>query len=147
HTGAVHALAFSPDDKTLASGGMDGAVVLWDVAGAQLLRDVRPPGGGGLPLVQALAFAPNGRALACGWGYTVRLLDPGTGKWLRSLENLRLGDDPALPPGWGLQSRAGVLALAFSPDGRTLAAGARHAVRLWDLARARECSFGGHRGG
>jgi WD40 repeat protein len=35
HRHGVHALAFSPDGKTLASGGADNVVLLWDVAGTR----------------------------------------------------------------------------------------------------------------
>jgi WD40 repeat protein len=33
HEGLVHSIAFSPDGKTLASGGADGMVKLWVVGG------------------------------------------------------------------------------------------------------------------
>jgi WD40 repeat protein len=33
HTGKIHALAFSPDSKTLASAGLDSIIYLWDATG------------------------------------------------------------------------------------------------------------------
>ncbi|WP_369258907.1 AAA family ATPase [Streptomyces sp. R35] len=55
---------FSPDEKTLASGGNDGMVRLWDIS------DKRHPSLLGLPLpnnlspTTGLAFSPDGRTLA-----------------------------------------------------------------------------------
>lgn len=59
HSGAVHALAFSPDGRTLASGGDDRAVILWDpIAGRERLSLA-----GHADRVVDLMFNPEGTAL------------------------------------------------------------------------------------
>lgn len=60
HKGQVHALAFSPDGKTLATGSWDQTVRLWDAATGQERETLRWPIGG----VMKLAFAPDGLRLA-----------------------------------------------------------------------------------
>src|SRR5262245_5998125 len=45
HSGEVTAVAFAPDGKTLASGGTDERVRLWDVATGKLLREIKLGGG------------------------------------------------------------------------------------------------------
>jgi WD40 repeat protein len=60
-TPAIKALAFTPDGKVLASGGVDRLLIFWNVAKGEEIRT--------LPLldeVRALAFAPDGRHLAVG---------------------------------------------------------------------------------
>jgi WD40 repeat protein len=59
HTGLVWSLAFSPDGKTLASGGADNNVVIWDVPTGQDLMTFKHNG-----MVEALRFSPDGRLLA-----------------------------------------------------------------------------------
>jgi WD40 repeat protein/tRNA A-37 threonylcarbamoyl transferase component Bud32 len=63
HTGlSIPCVAFAPDGQTLASGGVDHTVRLWDVA-AQAERPHSPLMGHG-PAVAAVAFAPDGQTLA-----------------------------------------------------------------------------------
>jgi WD40 repeat protein len=108
HKGPV--LALASGGGTLASGGADGNLIVWD------LVDGKPPriidvGAA----VRAVAVTPDGTTIAVGGeGEAIPLLDVATGKFKSKLEG---------PAGW-------VLALAFTPDGKQIAAGG-YGGRLW----------------
>ena len=75
HTAWVRSVAFSPDGKTLASGGEDRTVKLWDVATKQDISTL-PHGS----RVNSAAFSPDGKTLASGSvDATVKLWDVTTG--------------------------------------------------------------------
>ncbi|MCW6007200.1 WD40 repeat domain-containing protein [Micromonospora sp. CPCC 205371] len=120
HTARYTAAAVSPDSRMLALAGY-GQVLLWDLATGELVGD--PMGNGHVgPSLKTLAFSPDGRLLATGdRDGTVRLWDIGSRKPYVSDMPCRgiLGGQQGLrPEGWIF----GIEALAFSPDGRTLAA-------------------------
>jgi WD40 repeat protein/serine/threonine protein kinase/tetratricopeptide (TPR) repeat protein len=114
----IAAMAFSPDEKILATGGYDCTVRFWDTSTGKPL---------GPPLLQgdivlSLAFSPDGKMLAVGHAddysgaYGVILWDVASRK--------QVGQ--ALP---------GVfLPFRFSPDGRRLVTAVGTTLRLWDTA-------------
>jgi WD40 repeat protein len=128
----VFALAISPDGKTLAtaSGSPNGGEVrLWDLATNKLLREFNKSEAreGMEPGAWSIAFSPDGKKLATAQGSdrTAKVWDVETGNELATFGK---------HPGW-------VVAVAFSPDGKTVAAsspGKQSQVKLWDLATGKE---------
>jgi len=62
HPGAAHEVAFAPDGTTLATGGGNGVVRLWDLATGDVRATFDMPQRG---WILGLAFSPDGRTLAC----------------------------------------------------------------------------------
>jgi RNA polymerase sigma factor (sigma-70 family) len=117
---AVDSVAFSPDGATLASANGDGTVRLWELATSKAIRDF-PARQSTATGSQAVAFSPDGKTLASA-GREVTLWEVATGK-----EQAKLGE-----------SGEGVFYIAFSPNGRWLAAATYKALRLWNVATGKE---------
>jgi WD40 repeat protein len=84
HTARVNSIAFSPDDRTLATGAVDGMAKLWDVQSGQELRTLD---GAHRDRVEAVAFSPDGaKLISAGGGRAVRLWDVMTGREIGSFE-------------------------------------------------------------
>ncbi|GGW16304.1 hypothetical protein GCM10010501_32010 [Streptomyces libani subsp. rufus] len=122
--GVVYAVAYSPDRRTLAAGGGDGMIRLWNVADPAAPVPLGSPVASHSQRVYWLAFSPDGRTLAsAGRDHTVRLWNV---------------THPAHPAPWG-QPLTGhgsyVFSVSFSRDGRTLASASDDGtVRLWNVA-------------
>lgn len=112
----VWGVAFSPDGRTLAAGGSNGSVRLWDL---RARRQLGPPLRTQLGFVQSLAFSHDGKILAAG--------DEDSRVRLWNLRTRRPIGDP-------LTASAGpVHAVAFAPDDRTVAGVTDGQAVLWDV--------------
>jgi serine/threonine protein kinase len=107
-------IAISSDGRLLAAGGND-KIYLWNVATRKLTDTLSSPKTRGT--AYAVAFSPDGKLLATGWGgYQVDLWNVSTRRLLRVLT-------VAVP----------ISAVTFSPDGKLLAAAGGPAF-VWDVA-------------
>jgi len=120
HASPVKSLAFSKDERLLASGGSDSTIRLWDIATGTEVRRLQ----GNLQPVWALAFNPDGSTLAsAGSDALVHLWDVGTS---HEREFLKGHTQP-------------VRSVAFSPDGQFLASGGDdNSVTIWELGTRQE---------
>jgi WD40 repeat protein len=119
-------LAFSPDGKTLASGGQDQTVKLWDVTTGKVTAALEGHAGS----VWAVGFSPDGKTLVAGSG----CFDPQRQQYISG--ELKVWDVAQRSVKETLEGHAKVVnALAFSPDGKLLASASDDgSVKLWDVA-------------
>lgn len=113
HTRQIETLVFSPDGKTLVSGGHDGRVMFWDAASGELDEKA----GDHRLLISGLAFSADGGRLAtASWDGTAKVRGPGR-------------DDPLV-----LRGHEDLLHdVAITADGKRIATSSNDkTVRLWD---------------
>jgi WD40 repeat protein len=115
HTDTVTCVAFAPNGKRLASGGVDRTVRLWDVATTKELACLK----GHAAPVWAVAYSPDGKLLATAAADGKAILWTADGKEVAKLDGTVEG---------------GASVLAFSADGKTLTAGGKvGTLRTWEV--------------
>jgi serine/threonine protein kinase/WD40 repeat protein len=126
-------IAFSPDGSLVASGSTDGNIAVWSLATGARIADL----GTGRTAVQCLTFGrdtvlrtsrnPRPEAAAHGW-----LLAAGD-RSVAATYDIQRRQTRSICRG-GL---AEIFAVAFAPDGATVASSGRDRVYLWDVATGR----------
>jgi WD40 repeat protein len=128
HTSSVRSVAFSPDGKILASGGLDHTAILWDVATGAERTSLKEHSNG----VGTVAFSPDGKIVASAISgspgiqpFLVKLWDTTTGKERGAVK--------------GSCVCGGIGTVAFSPDGKLLASATdQGTIKLWDVANGND---------
>jgi len=116
HSDAVVSMAFSPDGRLLASGGMDGTLKVWSVATGQPVLTISIP----YDTFFSVAFSLDGKVISSASMGGVTLWDAATGAELCVLDP----DSPEV-----------AVSVAFSPSGNLLAAGMTdNTVKIWDVS-------------
>lgn len=126
HAAPVKALTLSPGGDLLVSGGQDGAIILWEVAFKKKVTELKEH----TDEVTSLAYCTGQEIFVSGSNdRTVRVWDADTNK-------VKLKVDAG----------CGVLAVAVSPDGKTVYAGGDdNLVRAWDVGTGKlQHTFRGH---
>jgi WD40 repeat protein len=115
----LHSVVWSPDGRCLASVA-DGAIRLWDVRARKNTGTFR----GGKEWINSVAWAPDGKSVASGNSSgVVTIWDVSSGRRIASLDH---------------EEGFHVLAVAFSPNGKILAAAPGYNIELWDAANRKK---------
>lgn len=131
HTAGINRIASDAEGRWLITASDDKAARVWDLRDGRLLSTLRIPiGTGNEGKLMAVALSPDGQTVALG-GWTqvgdddasIFLLDRASGHLLRRITGL-----PNV-----------ILHIAFSPDGRALAAsfGSNNGIRLFSVMDGR----------
>lgn len=124
---SVNPVAITPDGKTLASGGDDGTIRLWNLQTGELKKTFK----GHKSAVSVLVFSPDGQTLATGSAdESIKLWNLQTGGLIHTLSG----------------RSKGISAITMTPDSQTLVSGDRvGTIEFWNVKNGERInSFAGH---
>lgn len=126
HESFINTIAVSPDGKTVASGGHDYSLRLWNVETGEQLKNSKSTQSSGV--VKDVAFLPDGKRLLVGGGLT------------RGMQRLAIWDVETWRPTVKFEGHDHTInTVAVSPDGNLAASGSNDATaRIWDIATGKE---------
>lgn len=116
HTDQILSIAISPDDKILASGGLDETIRLWDIGAKTHVKTLTKHNSS----VRCVSFSPDGKVLASA--------DERGSVYLWDTLNFQ----PKAIPEVDTNMFTLIYSLTFSPDGKILAIGGK-GIYLWDM--------------
>jgi RNA polymerase sigma factor (sigma-70 family) len=131
--GAKQPVVFSPDSKWLASEDRQaGGVCIWETATGKEVCRIPPKSDCSL---LTLAFTPDGKSIAAGsFNHQLFFWEVPSGKLLQE----RAGRPWTVSGG---NHPGGIICLAYSPDGKTLAFGEDNCLTLWDVLAGKEIEY------
>ncbi len=124
-------VAFSPDDKTVASGSY-GEILVTDVTTAAVVQKLTKTEWS----LVAFSFSPDGRCFA-GGGWAFPTGEGGVPDYRQAIGGLQLWETRTgkLKASFAAHDRQ-VTSISYAPDGRTLASGSSDGtVKVWDFTR------------
>jgi WD40 repeat protein len=135
HGGRIHCLAFSPDGKTIATGGDDAVVRLWDAATGKQLRVSKRFSNP----VASVSYHPKGKTLAVtiqdSETAPIYFLDATSCAEQKQVERRHVEQRDLVILGSRIERDLGPV--VFAPDGKTFAAFGE-GLTLWDSATLRK---------
>ncbi|KAF8105894.1 hypothetical protein N665_0152s0029 [Sinapis alba] len=135
HSGYLNTVAVSPDGSLCASGGKDGAILLWDLAEGEKLYSLEAGS-----IIHSLCFSPNRYWLCAATENSIRIWDIESKVVVEDLKvDLKAKAEKSDNTSVGTGNKTKVIyctSLNWSADGSTLFSGYTDGViRVWGIGR------------